>query len=179
MPNIDSKKQAPQSFLAGNLSMYVTTTASLTDYRKQAKFDLRVSLFPTLNGKRVVAGGGNNLIILSKDPKKQQAAWDFVKFATSAKGSTIVAQGMGYMVTRKSAVEKPELMGDFLKANPAAKVTYDQVKDMVPWYNFPSSAGSKVTKIVNDSLQASLLQQKTAEQALKDAAAQANTLLKQ
>ncbi|MFC0213479.1 ABC transporter substrate-binding protein [Paenibacillus chartarius] len=177
MPNLDSK-QASQSFQAGNISMYVDTTASLTGFRKQSQFDLRTGIFPSLDGKRVVPAGGNNLFILSKDPKKQEAAWDFVKFATSPKATAMVAQGFGYMVTRKSALEDPQLMGNYLKEVPAAKVTYNQVENMVPWYNFPGAAGSKVYKIVQDNIQAALLQQKTVDQAIKEAATQANALLK-
>ncbi|WP_235941739.1 ABC transporter substrate-binding protein [Paenibacillus puerhi] len=177
MPNMDSK-QAAQSFQSGNISMYVTTTASLSGFRKQSTFDLRTAAFPTLDGKRVVPAGGNNLVIMAKDPKKQEAAWDFVKFATSAKATSNIAQSIGYMVTRKSALEDPQLMGNFLKENLTAKVTYDQVGNMVPWYNFPGAAGSKVYKIVQDNIQAALLLQKPVDQAVKDAADQANALLK-
>lgn len=177
MPNLDSK-QASQSFLSGNISMYVTSTAALTGFRTESSFDLRTAVFPALDGKRVVPAGGNNLFMLTQDPKKQEAAWDFIKFATSSKGTTMIAQGIGYMVTRKSALEDPDMMGKFLEQNPTAKVTYDQVNDMVPWYNFPGSAGSKVYKIVQDNIQAALLQQKTVDQAIKEAAEQSNDLLK-
>lgn len=178
MPLLDSK-QSTQSFLSGNTSMYVTTTAALTGFREQADFDLRAAVFPTVNDKkRVVPGGGNNLMILAQDEKKQEAAWDFIKFATSAKGTTMIAQSIGYMVSRKSPLEQADLMGDFLKEHPTATVTYEQVDDMVAWYNFPGSSGSKVYKIVQDNIQAALLQQKTTDQAITDAATQSNELLK-
>ncbi|AJY74770.1 ABC transporter substrate-binding protein [Paenibacillus beijingensis] len=177
MPVMDGK-QASQSFASGNISMYVESPALLTNFRKQTQFDLRTSVFPSLDGKRVVPAGGNNLVILAKDPKKQAAAWDFVKFATSAKGTSLIAQEIGYMATRKSALDDPKLMGDFLKKIPQAKVPYNQLENMVPWYNFPGTAGSKVYKIVQDNIQAALLQQKSVDQAVTDAAAQANALLK-
>ncbi|MCM3443124.1 ABC transporter substrate-binding protein [Metabacillus halosaccharovorans] len=177
MPNIDPT-QATQSFLSGNTSMYVTTTAGLSNFREQSKFDLQTALFPTVDGKpRVVPGGGNNLVILSKDPEKQKAAWDFMKFATSPEGTTFIAQDIGYMVTRESALNEPNLMGDFLKENPTAKVTYDQVNDMVPWYNFPGSAGSRVYQLVQDNIQAALLGEKTVDEAISDASNEANKLL--
>ncbi|MDT3427299.1 multiple sugar transport system substrate-binding protein [Paenibacillus forsythiae] len=177
MPNLDSK-QASQSFQSGGVSMYVTTTAALTGFRKQSAFDLRTALFPSVDGNRTVPAGGNNLVILAKDPKKQEAAWDFVKYATSPEATTMIAQEIGYMVTRKSALDDPKMMGDFLKEVPAAKVTYNQVDNMVPWYNFPGTSGSKVYKIVQDNIQAALLQQKSVDQAVKDAANEANALLK-
>lgn len=177
MPVLDAQ-QASQSFMTGNISMYVSSTASLTNFRKQSKFEVRTAVFPSLDGKRVVPAGGNNLFILAQDPKKQEAAWDFVKFATSPEGTAHLAQAFGYMVTRKSALASKELMGDYLDKLPAAKATYDQVDNMVPWYNFPGSAGSKVYKIVQDNIQAALLKQKTVNQAVADATKEANALLK-
>ncbi|KFN10608.1 ABC transporter substrate-binding protein [Paenibacillus macerans] len=176
MPVLDTQ-QANQSFQSGNISMYVSTTAYLASFREQSQFDIRTATFPSLDGKRVVPAGGNNLVILAQDPKKQEAAWDFVKFATSPKATSMIAQGFGYMVTRNSALEDQQLMGHFLQENPAAKVTYEQIEDMVPWYNFPGSSGSKVYKIVQDNIQAALLQQKSVDQAVKDAATQSNALL--
>lgn len=176
MPVLDTQ-QANQSFQSGNISMYVSTTAYLASFREQSQFDIRTATFPSLDGKRVVPAGGNNLVILAQDPKKQEAAWDFVKFATSPKATSMIAQGSGYMVTRNSALEDQQLMGHFLQENPAAKVTYEQIEDMVPWYNFPGSSGSKVYKIVQDNIQAALLQQKSVDQAVKDAATQSNALL--
>lgn len=178
MPNID-RTQAAQSFMSGNTSMYVTTTASLTSFRTQSDFDVRTAVFPTVDGQeRVVPAGGNNLFMMSEDPKKQAAAWDFIKFAASAEGTTHIAQEIGYMVTRQSPLDDATLMGDFLEEVPAAKVTYDQVDQMVPWYNFPGSAGSRVYQIVQDNIQAALLKQKTVDEAITDAAEKANELLK-
>ncbi|ADU32035.1 ABC transporter substrate-binding protein [Evansella cellulosilytica] len=177
MPNID-RTQASQSFLSGNTSMFVTTTASLTSFRTQSDFEVGTAVFPTVDGlPRVVPAGGNNLFMLSVEPEKQAATWDFMKFAASAEGTTFIAQEIGYMVTRQSPLDEASLMGDFLEEVPAAKVTYDQVDEMVPWYNFPGSAGSRVYQIVQDNIQAALLQQKTVDEAITDAAKQANELL--
>lgn len=178
MPNL-TRDQAEQSFLAGNLGIYVASTARLSGLNKQTNFTLRTAVFPTVNNKpRAVPAGGNNLIMLTQNPKKQNAAWDFMKFATSPEGTTLFAQLTGYMVVQKSALERPELMGDYLKKEPNAKVTYDQVDDTVNWYNVPSHAGSKVHKMIQDQIAAALTKQKTVEQALKDASDQANALIK-
>jgi multiple sugar transport system substrate-binding protein len=178
MPNL-TRDQAEQSFLSGHLGMVVTSTARLRVFNKQNNFELRTAIFPTVNGKpRAIPAGGNNLIMLAQDPKKQAAAWDFIKYATSPEGTALFAQLTGYMVVRKSAYEKPELMGDYLKKEPNAKVTYDQVDDTVPWFNLPGSSGSKVFKIVQDNVVAALNKQKTVEQAVKDAAEQSNDILK-
>lgn len=178
MPNIGDK-QAQQSFQSGKLSIYVGTTASLVGLQKGSKFDVGTAPFPVdgVHPRRVPAGG-NNVFIMKSTPEKEKAAWDFIKFATSPEGTSIVSQGMGYMAVRKSAVDRQDLLGKYLKENPAAHTTYTQVDEMVPWYNFPGRGGTKIYKIVQDNIQAALIKQKTPEQALKDAAAESAQYLK-
>jgi multiple sugar transport system substrate-binding protein len=178
MPLLDNA-QATQSFIAGKIGMYVTTTASLRGFQKDAKFDVGTAKFP-LDGAnpRRIPGGGNNGFIIKSTPEKEAASWDFLKYMVSAKTTAAIAQGMGYMATRKSAVETSSLLGDYFKANPAAYTTYTQVEDMTQWNNFPGKGGTRIFKIVQDNIQASLTGQKTPEQAVKDAAAEANKLIK-
>lgn len=170
--------QAQQSFLAGKIAMWVSTTASLGQLRNDAKFPLLTALFPT-DGvhERRVAGGGNNLFMLTQDKDEQEAAWDFIKFTTSPENAAKVSREMGYMVTRQDAKESPALMGDYLQANPPAAVTYEQLPNMVRWTNFPGNSGTRVHKILQDNIQAMFIGQKTSEQALNDAAAEGQQLL--
>ncbi|MEB3103705.1 ABC transporter substrate-binding protein [Ferviditalea candida] len=179
MPLIDDK-QATQSFTSGKLGIYVNTTASLRGLQKDSKFDIGTAAFP-VDGvhPRMVPAGGNNVFVIKSTPEKEKAAWEFIKFATSPEGTAITAEGMGYMASRKSAVERDDLLGKYLKQeNPAAYTTYRQVDDMVQWNNFPGKGGTRIFKIVQDNIQAALTKQKTAEQAVKDAAAEANQLIK-
>jgi multiple sugar transport system substrate-binding protein len=68
-------------------------------------------------------------------------------------------------------------MGDFLKKTPNAAVTYRQLDEMVPWYNFPGRGGTRIYKLVQDAIQDAFLQKKTPKAALEDAAAAANRLI--
>jgi len=178
MPLIDAT-QATRSFNAGQIGMYVTTTASLRGFQKEAKFEIATGKFP-LDGKhpRRVPGGGNNGFVLKSTPEREAAAWDFLKYITSPAGTSAIAKGMGYMATRKSAVETPALMGDYLKQNPPAYTTYTQVDDMTMWNNFPGKGGTRIFKIVQDNIQAALGGQKTPDQAIKDAGIEANRLIR-
>lgn len=178
MPLVDAK-QSQQAFTAGKIGMYVTTTASLRGFQSAASFAVGTAKFP-LDGTnpRRIPGGGNNGFIIKSTPEREAAAWDFLKFVVSKEGTTAVAQGMGYMATRKSAVKTPELMGNYFVENPPAYTTYTQVDDMTLWNNFPGSGGTRIFKIVQDNLQASLSGQKTPEQAMKDAGTEANKLIR-
>lgn len=171
-------EQAQQSFVAGTIGMWVSTTASLTSLRTDAKFDLVTALFPT-DGQheRRVPGGGNNLFLLAPSDETKDAGWEFIKFTASPENASAVAQGMGYMVTRLSAKDTPELMGDFLAENPSAAVTYEQLPNMVRWTNFPGNSGTRIHKILQDNIQAMFVGQKSPEQALNDAATEGQALL--
>lgn len=169
-------QQTGEAMAKGDVSMLVNTTAMLGTIKPVAQFDLRTAAFPTYGGKRVVPAGGSNLMIFTQDPARQEAAWDFIKFLVDPKRSVQISKSTGYMVSRQTALDDPE-MQKFLEENPVYKATYDQIDEMVPWFNFPGEGGTRVQKIITDQIQAALQGQKTPEDAMKEAAKQANALI--
>ncbi|MBN2508788.1 MAG: ABC transporter substrate-binding protein [Spirochaetales bacterium] len=179
MPFVEAA-QAIQGFTSGKIGMYVTTTASLRSFQKAADFEVGTAKFPTWkDNPRRIPGGGNNGFVMKSTPEKEKAAWEFLKYITSPVGTTAVASGMGYMAVRQSAVSDPKLMGTYLTVeNPPAYTTYTQIPDMTQWNNFPGKGGTRIFKIVQDNIQAVFAQQKTPEQAIREAAADANALIR-
>ena len=170
--------QAHQSWSAGRIAQLSTTTAQLTVLSNGVPFKVGATLFPQHpSHPRRVPAGGNNVYIFARDADRQRAAWEFIKYVTSPEGTTLTAQGMGYLSVRKSPLARPELMGDFLKTNPNAMVTYRQLDEMVPWYNFPGRGGTRIYKLVQDAIQDAFLQRKTPKVALDEAAQAANRLI--
>jgi multiple sugar transport system substrate-binding protein len=170
--------QAQQSWNAGKIAQLSTTTALLTVLSSGASFPVRATLFPRHpQHPRRVPAGGNNVYVFARDPDQQRAAWEFIKYITGPEGTTLTAQGMGYLSVRKSPLARPELMGDFLRMNPNASVTYRQLDEMVPWYNFPGRGGTRIYKLVQDAIQEAFLQRKAPKLALEEAAAAANRLI--
>lgn len=173
-----TEAQAQQSFIAGKIGLYVTTIANISPFLK-AGLPIRTYLFHTDEEKpRRVPAGGNGVYLTTQSPEQQRAGWEFIKFVGSPEGTTIIAKGIGYMATRRSAVERDDLMGAYLREVPAARTPYDQLNDTVPWYNFPGRGGTRIYKIVQDAIAAALTRQKAPRQALDDAAAEANALLR-
>jgi multiple sugar transport system substrate-binding protein len=171
--------QAQQSWNAGKIAQLSTTTALLTVLSTGVNFGVRATLFPKHPAHpRRVPAGGNNVYIFAKDPDQQRAGWEFIKYITGPEGTTITAQGMGYLSVRKSPLQRPELMGDFLRKTPNAAVTYRQLDEMVPWYNFPGRGGTRIYKLVQDALQDAFLLKRTPKAALDEAAEQANRLIR-
>lgn len=178
MPNM-TRPQADQLFYSGKLAMLVTSSGNLTPYTNNASFQLLTDVFPAADGGAIkVPAGGSNVFMLAQDPWKQAAAWDFMKFLISAKGTSIIAKETGYLAVSKSALEKPELMKDYLSKDPNAMTAYKEIVHMVPWSNFPGENTLKINKALKDNITAAVLGQKTVDQALSDAEAQANDLIK-
>lgn len=168
-------------FYTGKLGYIVTTTASLDGIRRNIQFPpefLRTTVFPTDGSKpRRVPAGGNNVFVLGATPPEQRAGWDLVKFLVSAAGTSKMAQTSGYMAVRPSTLDAPQLMGTYLSENPAARATYDQVRDMVPWHEFETRDAVQVRKIILDAQVDALTARKTPRQALEGAAAEVQALL--
>ncbi|OCT16407.1 hypothetical protein A8709_02975 [Paenibacillus pectinilyticus] len=176
LPVVPNYGESINTMIKGDAAMLITSTAALSSVGGTAKYDLRTALYPTFGGKRTVPAGGSNLMIFTTDKAKQDASWDFIKYITDKQRSIQIAQAMGYMVTTKSALEDPSMKA-YLDKNPNYKTTYSQVDQMVPWFNFPGTGGTKIQKIITDQIQAALQGQKAPEEAMKEAAKQANALI--
>ncbi len=168
-------------FYTGKLAYLNTTTASLDGIRRDIQFPkelLHTTVFPTDGTKpRRVPAGGNNVFVLGATPPEQRGGWDLVKFLVSPAGTSKMAQTSGYMAVRRSTLDKPELMGAYLKETPIARATYDQVNDMVPWHEFETTDAVQVRSIILKAQEDALKGEKTPSRALEDAATQVRPLL--
>ncbi|OGB91886.1 MAG: hypothetical protein A2Z31_05970 [candidate division NC10 bacterium RBG_16_65_8] len=120
-----------QDFAAGNTAMLMHSTGNLRFVRDSAKFEWGTAFLPK-NKKQAVAIGGAGLYIFKKAPKeKQEAAWQFAKFATSPEMQARWNIGSGYIATRKSAFDLP-VMKEYTAKLPQALVARDQLPYALP-----------------------------------------------
>ncbi|MBV8083250.1 MAG: extracellular solute-binding protein, partial [Chloroflexi bacterium] len=81
-----SDADAGAAMTNGNVAMYLNTTVLLPAMATAAngKWDLRTSGEPSFGSKPVhPTNSGSALFVLAKDPAKQRAAWEFLRFAAS------------------------------------------------------------------------------------------------
>jgi len=173
-PGIVEWGTTPKDFFEKKIAMMWTTTGNLTNVRNNAKFPFGVAMLPA-GKRRGSPTGGGNFYISSKAPKAQQeAAFKFVKWATSPERAAQWCVDTGYVAVRKDAFETAVLkkyVADF----PAAAVARDQLEFAVA--ELSTHENQRVTKALNDGLQAALNGTKTPEQGLKDAQAEAERIL--
>ncbi len=155
--------QAWPTFKAGKIAMAAgASSANITTFSREAQFELGTMQMAHAV-KRSVPAGGNNVFILAKDPKKQKAAWKFIKWITSPEGTTIMSKGTGYLPVRNSTLKIPELMGDYVAANPMTHSALSQVDIMTPWHNWPG--GTRIPYLLKDAYWEVMLGKKPARQA--------------
>jgi multiple sugar transport system substrate-binding protein len=117
MPLIDWD-QSRQQFIAGKIGIFFDTPARLrqvTDLVGE-RFTLKTALFPVNDkAKGTLPTGGNAAIITAKDPVKQKAAWEFVKFVTGPEGAEDRRRDLGLhadqSACRRGRLPRPVLQG--------------------------------------------------------------------
>jgi multiple sugar transport system substrate-binding protein len=151
-----TQADAYNSMLAGTMGMLISSVAGLSWIERSAgdKFQAGAAPFPEVKpGCGRLPAGGNVALLFTKDPQRQKAAWEFIKFVTSADGQTIQAGSTGYMPTNSLATDDPKYLGKFYDENPDHKVTLGQMAIVTKWYSFPGENALKITDVIKDHLQ--------------------------
>jgi len=164
----------PKDFFEGKTAIMWTTTGNLTNVRKNAKFAFGVGPMPSKVHGGSPTGGGNIYIFKNTDKAKLAAALQFARFLTTPEKAADWGIATGYVATRPDAWET-EAMKKYAAEFPPAVVARDQLKDAAA--ELSTHDNQRVTKALNDALQAILTGAKPAKPALDQAQEEANRLL--
>jgi sn-glycerol 3-phosphate transport system substrate-binding protein len=164
----------PKDFFEGKTAIMWTTTGNLTNVRKNAKFAFGVGPMPSKVRGGSPTGGGNIYIFKNKDKAKIAAALEFARFLTTPEMAADWGIATGYVATRPDAWETPA-MKKYAAEFPPAVIARDQLKDAAA--ELSTHDNQRVTKALNDALQAILTGAKPAKAALDQAQAEATHLL--
>ncbi|MDB5829074.1 MAG: transporter substrate-binding protein [Variovorax sp.] len=174
-PGVVEWGTTPKDFFEKKAAIIYTTTGNLTNIKANAKFDFGVGMIPGNKRKGSPTGGGNFYIFKKSTPAQQEAAFKFVQWVTQPERAAQWSIETGYAGISQAAYDTPALKKygtDF----PAALVARDQLPVSVA--EFSTHDNQRVTKALNDGLQAALTGTKTPAQAMKDAQAEADRILR-
>ena len=165
----------PRDFFERKVAMMWTTTGNLTNVRNNAKFDFGVAMLPAGKQRGSPTGGGNFYLFKKSTPQQRDAAFKFIKWVTTPARAAQWGIDTGYVAVRADAFETPAMKA-YVAGFPAAAVARDQL----PFAKAELSThdNQRVTKALNDGLQAALTGTKTPEAAMKDAQREAERLLR-
>ncbi len=165
----------PKDFLEKKAAIIVTTTGNLTNLKANAKFDFGVGQIAGNLRKGSPTGGGNFYIFKKAPAAQQQAAFEFIQWVTQPERAAQWSMDTGYVAVSPAAYETPALK-KYGQEFPQALVARDQLPVSVA--EFSTHDNQRVTKLLNDAVQATLNGSKTSTQALKDAQREADRLLR-
>ena len=174
-PGVVEWGTTPKDFFERKTAMMWTTTGNLTNVRNNAKFPFGVAMLPAGKRRGTPTGGGNFYIFKKVSRAQQEAALKFIAWMTSPERAAQWGIDTGYVAVRPDAWETP-LMKKYVEGFPAAAVARDQLQYAVA--ELSTHDNQRVTKALNDGLQAALTGNKSSEQAMKDAQTEAERLLK-
>ncbi len=178
MPLIDFD-QAREAFVAGKTGIYFDTPARLKQVSDLvgSRFVLKTSRFPVEDkAKGGLPTGGNAGIVMSKDPAKQKAAWEYLKFMTGPEAQSIVAKATGYMPLNDRATGA-DYLKPFYDANPNFATVATEVDLALPWAGYPGGNSVRIWRAQRDVINAVMSGQVTPEEGLKQIVQQTNELI--
>jgi sn-glycerol 3-phosphate transport system substrate-binding protein len=174
-PGVVEWGTTPRDFLERKVAMIWTTTGNLTNIRSNAKFDFGVAMLPAGERRGSPTGGGNFFIFKKATAAEQEGAYKFAQWLTQPERAAQWSIDTGYVAVSPASYETAALKkyaADF----PPALVARDQLPHAVA--ELSTHDNQRVTKALNDGLQAALTGAKTPAQAMKDAQTEANRLLR-
>lgn len=170
-----NRQQGEQSFIAGRVGFYFSSTSWLAGVQDKARFKLRTAFYPLgSTGERHLPSGGNAAMIITNDPAKAKAAYEFAMFAAGPIGTEIMVKGSGYMPMHEEGTKRLE---SFYAQNPNFRTSVDQIQYIFKWYAFPGASQLKIIDVVKNNLQAIVAGSATPKDALTRAAEEVTTLV--
>ena len=164
-----------QNFLEGRTAMMWHSTGNLTAVKNNANFDFGVAMLPAGKRRGTPTGGGNFYIFKNTTAEERVASLKLIKFMTSPENSAGWSVATGYMGISPDSYETDTLKSYIFEFPPAA-VARDQLEFATA--ELSTFQAGRVRKGLDDALQAALVGSKSPEEALTEAQAIADRVLK-
>lgn len=178
MPVNSDSTLSENAFARGEAAIHAGSSSQIGSLEDQASFDMRVAALPRPDdGTPTMALQGTGFLMFAEEPEERAAAWQAMKALTSPEAATEVVRNTGFLSPNLEATRRPGLLGDYLAESPNRAVVSELIADGVPVYEFPGSRHSEIVSVINNQNLLAMRGQKSAEQALDDAAEEVRRLL--
>lgn len=169
---------ARQQMYAGGLGLYFNSTAAVRSFAREIgdRFEWGTAPMPRLVEDGGVASGGMAAVILTDDPQKREAAFEYLLYGTGAEGQTTVVKNTGYMPVNEGALADDKL-GAFYEENPAWRTSAQQLDRAYPWFAWPGQNGIRISQLALDTLSAIANDQMSAQEAAQQLTAEIESML--
>jgi multiple sugar transport system substrate-binding protein len=176
-----SGADATDAMTSGRLGMFLNTSAFQNFLINAAtgNYELRTAKMPAFGNQPIrPVNSGSALFILSRDPLKQRAAWEFMKFATGRRGYTIITSKIGYLPLRPDIVTDPEYLQPWVESNPLILPNLEQLESISPWVAMPGPSYKQIVAIMMNALETAVFGENSdTESIMRDAQVRAQALI--
>lgn len=163
----------PDGFEIGRIAMQYSSTSSIAATKNKVDFDLGVAALP--GHKNTVTGvGGSSLAIFKTTAAKEQAAWEFVNWMSSAENNLKWSMETGYIPLRLS-VRESDAYQQYLAEEPYMQVVLEQFDYARARPNTVSYAD--LSRILGVAVEEALYGNSNPEPILNQAVKEANTYI--
>jgi len=153
--------EGQNDFLSGKVAMLESSSVSYAYMQESGiPFNLGVSAIPVYKNNKSIVSGTNVAIFKSKDKKKEDAAWEFIKWFTDTKQTARFSEMTYYMPIRKSAMQEANIQA-MLAENKGLAEVYAQLESaeyepQIPeWFELRKYIEEQVIeKVFRNTLQA-------------------------
>lgn len=123
-------------FVAGDVAMFLQSSASARDVIDNAPFEVGVAFLPYPEDKEregVVIGGASLWMMDGKPEEEQQAAWEFMKYLQTPEVQAEWHVNTGYFAINPDAYDEP-IVQEAYEEMPQLQVTVEQLQATTPSY---------------------------------------------
>lgn len=173
-----SRENARMAFAAGMLGSYTNTSSNMGRFSAaNMGFPVTMATLPFEAGAGRLPAAGNAVVITTRRPARQDAAWQYVRFATGPIGQTIMAKQSGYLTLNPAALNDPALLKPYVDAHPQYRALYALTETLDQWYAFPGPRGEQIADAITAGMRALLIRRASPEVALKEMVREAQRLI--
>lgn len=153
---VGSTTDIPEQFMAGNLGMYITSTALHSGFKAAAEaggWELHGAGLPQFGEQESVpVNSGSVLAVRPDSAEKQAATWEFIKYVTGDEGYTTITEEIGYLPLRTGLADDPDHLKPFIDKNPLYEINLEQLEVIRPVTIWPGEYATESMAIFTDAM---------------------------
>ena len=171
-----SKDYLDNDFASGRVASFIATTPRLSELQQNISFKIGLAQLPVWKTLAPPIAGTNLAVFkkASMTPEKRKACWRFIKFLSSAEGTSKWAAGTSYLPVRSSAL-KTDIMLKYLNEQPLFMIGINELH--FARVDPRNRNWQAVRDMIDQAVEKALLKKSTPKEALDEAAAKVNALL--
>lgn len=125
---------AEKMFLGGTLGIYMGSSSRIGSWLGNTEFDFGAAYLPA--GKiRSIPIGGAVIVLFPFSEEENEATYKFIKWVTEPENVAYFSMNTGYIPTRKTALEVPELV-EFMEETPMYRIAFEQLQYGFSYWHF-------------------------------------------